>query len=189
MKWISSLTAILFPSQYNNSNNCVQDYPGEPVPKETFIHSHLTWSLTIPYQLPSAIASSPFNLHAWQYFCTTSLQVLFGLPHTHAHTHTHTHTHTQPFYSPLEFCPGLPRWAGTRKVKPGRWNESGFNGEEIVSGNGISWAICISAPWPRHITMPASHHSVFYRPDALPATEPTASKHWRQWQKDDKTLW
>jgi len=25
--------------------------------------------------------------------------------------------------------------------------------------------------------MPASHHSVFYRPDALPATQPTVSKH------------
>ena len=29
------------------------------------------------------------------------------------------------------------------------------------------------------ITTPAPHHSVFYRPDALPATQPTASKHWR----------
>jgi len=29
-------------------------------------------------------------------------------------------THTQPFYSPLGFCPGLPGWADTRKVKPGR---------------------------------------------------------------------
>jgi len=28
-------------------------------------------------------------------------------------------------------------------------------------------------------TMPASHHSVFYRPDALPAIQPTASKHRR----------
>jgi len=27
-------------------------------------------------------------------------------------------------------------------------------------------------------TTPTSHHSVFYRPDALPATQPTASKHW-----------
>jgi len=27
--------------------------------------------------------------------------------------------------------------------------------------------------------MPVPHHSVFYRPDALPATQPTASKHWR----------
>jgi len=28
--------------------------------------------------------------------------------------------------------------------------------------------------------MPATHHSGFYRPDALPAAHPTASKHWRQ---------
>ena len=35
----------------------------------------------------------------------------------------------------------------------------------------------------RHITTPAPHHSVFYRPDALPATQPTASKHWRQWHQ------
>ena len=27
--------------------------------------------------------------------------------------------------------------------------------------------------------MPSPHHSVFYRPDALPAAQPTASKHWR----------
>ena len=26
---------------------------------------------------------------------------------------------------------------------------------------------------------PAPHHSVFYWPDALPAAQPTASKHWR----------
>ena len=32
-------------------------------------------------------------------------------------THTHTHTH-KTFYGPLGFCPGLPGWAGTRKVKP-----------------------------------------------------------------------
>ena len=29
--------------------------------------------------------------------------------------HTHTHTHTHPFIGPF---PGLPRTAGTRKVKP-----------------------------------------------------------------------
>jgi len=29
----------------------------------------------------------------------------------------------------------------------------------------------------RQITTPAPHHSVFYRPDALPAAQPTASKH------------
>ena len=46
-----------------------------------------------------------------------------------------------------------------------------------VSGSGISWAICKSALHSRQITMPAPHHSVFYRPDALPAAQPTASKH------------
>jgi len=47
-----------------------------------------------------------------------------------------------------------------------------------VSGGGISWAVCRSAPCSRQITTPAPHHSVFYRPDALPAAQPTASKHW-----------
>jgi len=36
---------------------------------------------------------------------------------TVTHTNKHTHTHT-PFYSLLGFCPGLPGWASTRKVKP-----------------------------------------------------------------------
>jgi len=49
--------------------------------------------------------------------------------------------------------------------------------QEIVSGSGICWAICKSASNPTQITTPTSHHSVFYRPDALPAAQPTASKH------------
>jgi len=49
-----------------------------------------------------------------------------------------------------------------------------------VSGSGINWAICKSAPCSRQITTPAPHYSVFYRPDALPAAQPTVSKHWRQ---------
>ena len=65
-----------------------------------------------------------------------------------------------------------PRWGGTRKVKP-IWI---LLKQETVSGSGISWAIRKSAPSSRQITMPAPHHSLFYRPDALP----TAPKHWRQ---------
>ena len=49
-----------------------------------------------------------------------------------------------------------------------------------MSGSGINWATCKSASRSRQRTMPAPHHSVFYRPDALPAAQPTASKHWRQ---------
>ena len=45
-----------------------------------------------------------------------------------------------------------------------------------MSGSGISWAICKSAPRSRQITTPAPHHSVFYRPDALPAAQPAASR-------------
>ena len=69
--------------------------------------------------------------------------------------------------------PGLPGWASTRKVKP-IWI---LLKQKIVSGSGISWAVCKSAPRSRQITTPAPHHSVFYRPDALPAAQPTASKH------------
>ena len=53
-----------------------------------------------------------------------------------------------------------------------------------MSGSGISWAICKTAPRFRQITTPAPHHSVFYRPDALPAAQPTASKHWRHTHTD-----
>ena len=85
---------------------------------------------------------------------------------------TSTHIHHTRFTA---LCPGLPGWAGTRKVKP-IWI---LMEQETVSGSGISWAICKSAPRSRQITTPAPHHSVFYRPDALPAAQPTASKHWR----------
>ena len=87
-----------------------------------------------------------------------------------AHHTDHTHTRL------TALCPGLPGWAGTRNVKPIRI----LMKQEIGSGSGISWAICKSAPSSRQITMPVPHHSVFYRPDALPAAQPTASKHWRQ---------
>ena len=43
--------------------------------------------------------------------------------------------------------------------------------------SGISWTMCKSAPRSRQITTPAPHASIFYRLDALPATQPTASEH------------
>jgi len=73
----------------------------------------------------------------------------------------------------MALCPGLPGSADTRKVKP-VWI---LLKQEKVSGSCISWAICKSASHSRQITMPAPHRSVFYRPDALPAAQPTASKH------------
>ena len=79
--------------------------------------------------------------------------------------------HIQPF------TVGPSGRAGTRQVKP-IWI---LLKQETVSGRGISWAIWKkSAPRSRQITTPAPHHSVFYRPDAIPAAQPTASKHWKQ---------
>ena len=92
--------------------------------------------------------------------------VEMGKVHCHC-PHTHTHTHL------TAVCPGLSGWAGTRKVKP-IWI---LLKQETVSGSGISGK---SAPCSRQITMPAPHHSVFYRPDALPVSQTTVSKHRRQ---------
>jgi len=79
-------------------------------------------------------------------------------------------SNTHPFNGP---CLGLPGWACTRKVKP-IWI---LLKQETVSGSGISWAICKFAHRSRQITMPTPQRSVFYRLDALPADQPTASKH------------
>jgi len=49
-------------------------------------------------------------------------------------TDTVKHTHTRL----TALCPGLPGWAGTRKVKP-IWI---LLKQETVSGSAISWAIC-----------------------------------------------
>jgi len=46
----------------------------------------------------------------------------------------------------------------TRKVKP-IWI---LLKQETVSGSGIIWNICKSAPRSRQITTPAPHHSVFF---------------------------
>ena len=71
----------------------------------------------------------------------------------------------------MALCLGLPKSAGTRKGKTNLDFTEGKDG-----GSGISWDIQKSAPCHRQIPTPAPHHSIFYRPDALPATQP-ASKH------------
>jgi len=86
---------------------------------------------------------------------------------------THTHTHTHPFNG------SLSRTTQVSRYQKGKTSLD-FTEQETVSGSGISWAICKSAPHSRQTTTPAPHHSVFYRLDALPAAQPTASKHWRQ---------
>ena len=46
--------------------------------------------------------------------------------------------------------------------------------QETVTGSGISWAVCKSAPCSRQITTPAPHHSVFLQA-GCPSCCPTNS--------------
>ena len=136
--------------------------------------SHLWWILLIP--VDDILVSQYHNmtltvavLHTFTVTHTLCATQILLLTYLHA---TNTHTHTRL----MDLFPGLPRWAGTRKVKP-IWI---LLKQETVSGNGISWAICKSALRFRQTTTPETHHSLFYRADALPAAQPTASKHWRE---------
>jgi len=80
------------------------------------------------------------------------------------------YTHTHPFNGPLSGTTWVS-WYHKSKTSMDLWEQ------ETVSGIDISWVICKSTPRPRHTTMPTSHHSVFYRLDALPAAQLGASKH------------
>ena len=75
------------------------------------------------------------NDHCWRLYCSS-----------------HTHTRLTALF------PGLPRWAGTRRVKP-IWI---LVKQETVSGSGISWAICKSAPRSRQITTPVPHYTAVH---------------------------
>jgi len=76
----------------------------------------------------------------------------------------HTHTHTHPFNGPLSRTIRVSRY---QKGKP-IWI---LLKQETVSGSGIS---CTSLQTDNHASTQALR---FYRPDALPAAQPTASKH------------
>ena len=64
--------------------------------------------------------------------------------YTAVHINTHTYTRLMALF------PGLPRWAGTRKVKP-IWI---LLKQETVSGSGISWQVCTSLQTDSHTSTP-----------------------------------
>jgi len=84
-------------------------------------------------------------------------------------THTHTHTTVLLLFWNLSGTTRVSRYqkgknqeGKTKKVK----TNLDLLEQEIVSGSGICWVmmqVCTSS----QITTPISHHSVFYRPDAL----------------------
>ena len=88
-------------------------------------------------------------------------------------THAHTHTHTHPFNGPL---------SGTTRVS--RY-QKGKTNLDFTEARDSEWQrhqlghmqICTLLQTNNHASTPPLS---FYRPDALPATQPTVSKYWRQ---------
>ena len=86
---------------------------------------------------------------------------------THTYTCVHTHTYNGPF-------------SGSKQVS--QYQKGNIN-LDFNEARDSEWQwhqlghmqVCTCS---RQITMPALHRSIFYRPDALPAAKPTASKHW-----------
>jgi len=76
----------------------------------------------------------------------------------------YTHTHIRL----TALCPGLPGSAGTRMVKP-IWI---LLEQETVSGSGIRWAICKSAPLTRQ---PRQHPTAHFLQAGCPSCRPTNS--------------
>jgi len=89
---------------------------------------------------------------------------------THAHTHTRTHTHTHRING---------RFSGTTHVS---WYQKGKTNLDSTEATDSDWQwhqlghmqVSTSLQTDNHASTPPFS---FYRPDALPAIQPTASKH------------
>ena len=79
------------------------------------------------------------------------------------------HTHRHPFNGPF---------SGNTQVSRYQKGKTNLDFTEARDSE-WQWHQLGHMQVSRQITMPAPHRSVFYRPDALPAAQPTASKHWR----------
>jgi len=103
------------------------------------------WSGVRPTVWPyGCISTIFFPVNAMHHIIEKQMRQWFVILMTDT-THTHTHTHTRAHTRLTALCPGLPGWAGTRKVKPILI----LLKQETVIGSGISWAVCKSAPRSR----------------------------------------
>ena len=138
-----------------------------------FFKAHIVVRIWVNFGSTLSLLLHPFNGHV-QTVCT-SLQ-----------TDNHTNTSSLDFYRPdavLDSQPTMSKRWRQSDCKFGSVHTHTFNGplsgttqvsqyqkrktnrillkQATVSGSGISWAICKSAPRFRQITTPAPHHSVF----------------------------
>ena len=126
----------------------------------------------IYYMIPWANPSPQPKQHIdwFGHFCTAQRRMSLNfngpaLLHTQYSTTPHHIGFTALF-------PGSPGWAGARRelldfMVQGKINR-GKHTDHPAGRHSI---------WTNQCPPPPSHH--FYRPDALPAAQPTVSKHWR----------
>ena len=86
----------------------------------------------------------------------------------HMHARMHARTHTTVLWP----CWILSRTTRVSRHQKGKTNQDLLE-QEIVSGSGIRWAICKSAPWPRHNK--ASIPPVSFIQARCPSCHPTNS--------------
>ena len=85
---------------------------------------------------------------------------------------TSANTHTHPFNGPLSWTTWVSQYQKDKtnldfteaRDSEWQWHQLGC------------MQVCTSLQTDNHAS---THHSVFYRPDALPATQPIVSEHWR----------
>ena len=95
-----------------------------------------------------------------------------AITHTRARTHAHTHTHL------TALCPGLPGWVS--RYQKGRTN---LDFTEARDSEWQWYQVCTLLQTDNHASTPPR---CFYRLHALPAAQPTASKHWRYNDDNDR---
>ena len=147
--WLKSWTVIV-------AMHAVRHWENSHLCRRCILLSHEVWmylfemtdcSLSLLQQVTCFNAAlGSYLLVVLNCFVAKMSSVIFMLPYIHTYTHS------------TALFPGLPGWAGTRKVKP-IWI---LLKQETVGGSGISWTICKSAPSSRQITTPAPHRSSFF---------------------------
>jgi len=88
------------------------------------------------------------------------------------YTHTHTHTHTHPFNGPVSGTTRVSRYQkGKTNVDFAEARDSEWQWHQLEHK---IMQVCTSLQTDNHAS---TSQLSFYRPDALTAAQPTASKH------------
>ena len=110
-----------------------------------------------------------------------SVQLLLCLTHGRIYSRSHgsaKHTTTTTLLDPFNGLSSTTTWVSRYQNGNTSLDLQQARDGGVMGCRGISWTICKqSAPRSRQITTPTPHHSIIYRPDALPDAQPTASKH------------